>query len=90
MTLGPHLVARVAEVCAERDELAVATRRTTTPLGPVLVHGTPQVLLHPVDLDEHLVQMPFVAGGRCASAQSGGCSRIPSHHAEHDVVGSPA
>ena len=27
----------------------------------VLVHGTPQILLPPVDLDEYLVQMPGVA-----------------------------
>ena len=27
----------------------------------VLVHGTPQILLPPLDLDEYLVQMPGVA-----------------------------
>lgn len=27
----------------------------------VLVHGPPQVLPHSVDLDEHLIEMPFIA-----------------------------
>ena len=39
---------------------------------PVLVDSPPQVLLHPVDLDEDLVEMPFVARPRAASAQGRG------------------
>ncbi|GAB2445194.1 hypothetical protein GCM10027162_46720 [Streptomyces incanus] len=41
---------------------------------PVLVHGPPQVLPHPVDLDEHLVQVPLIAGPGPVAAQGG---RVP-------------
>ena len=34
----------------------------------VLIHGTPKIVLHALDPDEHLVRMPFVAGPRTAAA----------------------
>ncbi|GAB2818554.1 hypothetical protein GCM10027073_57340 [Streptomyces chlorus] len=39
---------------------------------PVLVDGPPPVLPHTVDLDEHFVEMPRVAGPGPAAAQSVG------------------
>jgi hypothetical protein len=53
----------------------------------VLIHGTPGIVLHALDPDEHLVHMPLVAGPRTASAQAvgkgfGRTSRttdLPSH-----------
>jgi len=41
----------------------------------VLVHGTPQVLLPPLDLDEYLVQIPGVA--HPASADTWATIRAP-------------
>jgi len=38
----------------------------------ILIHGTPEIVLHALDPDEDLVQMPFVAGLRPAAAQTVG------------------
>lgn len=42
---------------------------------PVLFHGPPQVPLHAVDFDEHLVQVPLVTRLRTAPTQSSGIDR---------------
>ena len=38
----------------------------------VLIHGTPKIMLHPLDPDEHLIQMPLVTGSRTTTAQAFG------------------
>src|ERR1700693_5512226 len=38
----------------------------------VLVHGTPKIVLHTLDPDEYLVQVPLVPGPRPAAAQAAG------------------
>jgi len=37
----------------------------------VLIHGTPQIVLHALDPDEHLVQVPLVSGSWPAASQKG-------------------
>jgi hypothetical protein len=39
---------------------------------PVLVHGAPQIVQHTSDADEHLVEVPGIAGPRPSSAQPAG------------------
>jgi hypothetical protein len=36
----------------------------------VLIHLAPKIMLYALDPDEHLVQVPFVAGPKSASAQT--------------------
>ena len=36
----------------------------------VLIHGTPEIVLHALDPDEHLIQVPFVARSWPAAAQT--------------------
>ena len=38
----------------------------------VLIHGAPKIMLHSPDPNEHLVQVPLIAGTRTASAQTVG------------------
>ena len=38
----------------------------------VLIHGTPQIVLHTLDPDEHLIEVPLVTGPRTAAAQAAG------------------
>jgi hypothetical protein len=33
----------------------------------VLIHGTPQIMLHALDPNEHFIKVPFVAGPRPAA-----------------------
>ncbi len=35
----------------------------------ILVHGSPQIMLFAIDLDEHLIEVPFVTGSRTLAAQ---------------------
>src|SRR4051812_13345174 len=37
---------------------------------PVLIDGPPEILSDAVDLEEHFVQMPFIAGSRPSSPQA--------------------
>ena len=37
----------------------------------VLIHGTPRIVLHALDPDEHLVQVPLVSGSWAAASQKG-------------------
>src|SRR4030095_8943491 len=36
----------------------------------VLIHSSPQIVPHAVDIEEHLIQMPFVAGTGTLSPQA--------------------
>ena len=38
----------------------------------VLIHGTPEIMLHAVDPDEHLIKVPLVTGPRTTVAQADG------------------
>ena len=38
----------------------------------VLIHGTPQIVLHALKPDEHLIEVPLITGPRTAAAQSAG------------------
>jgi hypothetical protein len=38
----------------------------------VLIHGTPKIVPHALNPDEHLIDVPLVAGPRTASAQAVG------------------
>ena len=38
----------------------------------VLIHGAPKIMLHALDPNEHLVQMPLVTGPWTTAAQAGG------------------
>jgi hypothetical protein len=41
-------------------------------LNALLIHGAPQIVLHSLDPDEHLVEVPFVSWPGTAAAQAAG------------------
>jgi len=43
--------------------------------GSLLIHGAPEIVLDPIDLQKHLIQEPFVAQLRSSSFQLGGVGR---------------
>ena len=54
----------------------------------ILIHGAPKIMLHALDPDEHLVQMPLVARPRTATAQTigKGLTELPAP-APHCLIG---
>src|SRR5258708_20147696 len=38
----------------------------------ILIHGSPKIVLHTLDSDEHLIQMPLVTGPRTTATQAFG------------------
>ena len=54
----------------------------------VLIHGTPEIVLHALDTDEHLVEIPLVPRPRAAAAQAVGkaLAEFPAP-APHSLIG---